>query len=295
MGVVRIRLFVLLALPALCVADSVVQLLERSTIAKIRDYERTFDGALGMAAIDLQTRSQFSLNGDVLFPQASSIKIPILMRMFQAARDGEFRMTDRITLTGKDLARGSGHLQKELAKGPVTLTVHQLVTAMMETSDNTATNKCIAMVGMDRVNRMLDEMGFVQTRLRRRMMDEDSVARGLENISTPLEMARIVERIHRGRVVDEKAGAEMIAIMRKVKAGIRAAVPDGIETASKPGAVPGVKCETGIVYAPNRPFVVSVMSTFVNEKSAAVEDVTRIVYAHFEKLGRANAWGHRHR
>jgi hypothetical protein len=56
-----------------------------------------------------------------------------------------------------------------------------------------------------------------------------------------------------------------------------------------------VKCETGIVYAPNRPFVVSVMSTFVNEKSAAVEDVTRIVYAHFEKLGRANAWGHRHR
>jgi len=204
-------------------------------------------------------------------------------------------MSDKITLSGKDLAGGSGHLQKELAKGPVTLTVQELVTAMMETSDNTATNKCIGMVGMDRVNRMLDEMGFVQTRLRRRMMDADSVARGLENISTPIEMARIVERIYRGRVVDEKASAEMIAIMRKVKADIRGAVPEGVQTASKPGAVPGVKCETGIVWAPNRPFIISVMSTFVNGKSAAVEDVTRIVYAHFEKLGRANEWGHRHR
>jgi beta-lactamase class A len=284
-----------LALCQFCFADSVLDLLERNTLARIRSYERGFDGALGVAVIDLHTGREFSLNGDVLFPQASSIKIPILIRMFQAARDGEFRMSGPVTLTREDLAGGSGHLQKELANGPVTLTVYDLVTAMMETSDNTATNKCIAMLGMERVNRMLDEMGFVHTRLRRRMMDADSVARGLENISTPREMVRIVERIYGGRAVDEKASGEMIAIMRKVKAGMRAAVPDGIATASKPGAVPGVKCETGIVYTPNRPFVISVMSTFTGDSSTAVADVTRIVYAHFEKLGAANEWGHRRR
>ena len=291
----RIALLALLALPALSPAESVIDLLERGTVARIRDYGRVFDGAVGVAAIDLQTGREFSVNGDVVFPQASSIKIPILMRMYQAARDGEFRTADTVTLTVKDLTGGSGHLQKELAKGPLTLTVHQLVTAMMETSDNTATNKCIAMVGMDRVNRMLDEMGLVSTRLRRRMMDAEAVARGLENISTPVEMARIVERIYRGRVVDEKAGGEMIAIMRKVNSAMRKAVPQGVDTASKPGGVPGVKCETGIIWAPNRPFILSVMSTFVSDQSTAVEDVTRIVYAHFEKLGRANEWGHRHR
>jgi beta-lactamase class A len=151
------------------------------------------------------------------------------------------------------------------------------------------------MVKMDRVNRMLDEMGFLSTRLRRRMMDSEAVARGLENVSTPHEMSRIVERIYRSRAVDEKASTAMIGILKKVKADIRKGVPDGVEVASKPGGVPGVKCETGIVYLPRRPFIISVMSTFVDQKSTAVADVTRMVYAHYDKLSHANDWGHAYR
>jgi beta-lactamase class A len=294
--VISFRLAAVLTLvPPLGAVDAVLDLLERGTIAKIRRYERAFDGALGMAAVDLATGRHFAVNGDVLFPQASSIKIPILMRMFQAERDGDFRWSDRLTLTSKDMAGGSGRLQEELAKGPVTLTIRDLIAAMIETSDNTATNKCIDLVKMERVNRMLDEMGFLQTRLRRLMMDGGAVARGLENVSTPLEMVGIVERIFRGRVVDDKAGAEMIAIMKRVRADMRKAVPAEVEVASKPGSVPGVRCETGIVYLPHRPFAISVMSTFAKDGGAAVEEITRIVYAHFDKLARANVWGHRYR
>lgn len=290
-----LRLLALLALPALCAADSLIDLLERNTISRIRAYEQSLDGALGVAVIDLEAGREFAINGDVLFPQASSIKIPILMRAFQAERDGEFRLGDKVTLTSKDLVGGSGHLQKTLANGPMTLTIEDLLTAMVETSDNTATNKVIGMVKMDRVNRMLDEQGFLNTRLRRRMMDSEAVARGLENVSTPREMAHIVERIYHGRAVDEKASAAMIGILKKVKADMRKGVPDGVDVASKPGGVPGVKCETGIVYVPGRPFIISVMSTFVDEKSTAVADITRIVYAHYDKVARANQWGHAYR
>jgi beta-lactamase class A len=137
-------------------------------------------------------------------------------------------------------------------------------------------------------------MGLVKTRLRRRMMDAEAVAKGLENVSTPIEMARLAEAIYRGAAVDEKASAAAIGIMKRVNAGIRRSVPEGVETASKPGGVPGVKCETGIVYA-RRPFAISVMATFADEKSRPVEEVTRMVYVHFEKLGRANEWGHFYR
>jgi beta-lactamase class A len=126
------------------------------------------------------------------------------------------------------------------------------------------------------------------------MFDGDAVERGLENISTAREMARLMALIYQGRAIDENASRQMLGILKKVKAAMRSAVPAGVETASKPGSVPGVTCETGIVYAPKRPFVLSVMSTFADGKSTAVADVTRIVYAHFETLGRANEWGHQY-
>jgi beta-lactamase class A len=82
--------------------------------------------------------------------------------------------------------------------------------------------------------------------------------------------------------------------MKLVKGGMRRAVPSEAVIASKTGGVPGVKCETGIVYAPGRPFALSVQSTFLHggEQRDPVEEVTRVVYRYFQRLGAANAFGH---
>ena len=53
----------------------------------------------------------------------------------------------------------------------------------------------------------------------------------------------------------------------------------------------GVRCETGIVYLPGRPFVLSVMSSFVVGEENPVEEVTRLVYAYFERLASGNRYG----
>jgi beta-lactamase class A len=164
---------------------------------------------------------------------------------------------------------------------------------MIEWSDNTATNKCIALAGMDDVNRMMDELGLPHTRLRRKMMDSTAVARGEENLSTPEEMARLVETIYRGKLVDHAASREMVEILKKVEGGIHEGLPLDIETASKTGELPGARGETGIVFLEGRPFVLSVMSAFIDDRRTPVPEVTRIVYRYFEKLAGANAWGNR--
>jgi beta-lactamase class A len=286
--------FFLLACRLTCAQTTVAHLLAEATLARIRAYDELVDGVLGVAAIDLNTGRTLSYHGDVVFPQASSIKIPIMIQMYRSARAGEFRFTDSVTLTADDLVGGSGRLRHELKKGPVTLTVTDVVRAMIEHSDNTATNKCIRMVRTERVNRMLDELGFPSTRLRRMMMDRAAAGRNEENISTPLEMARLVELIYRGKVVDKEACLEMLETMKLVKAAMRKGVPQGVEVASKPGSVRGVKCETGIIFLPRRPFVLSVMSTYLGDNTKTpVTEVTGIVYAYFEKLARANHYGHR--
>jgi beta-lactamase class A len=268
-------------------------LLEQKLAEKIRKLYDSLDGVLGVAAIDLATGRTISYNGGVSFPQASSIKIPILIQVFRAARAGEIRWEDSVTLREKDLAGGSGHLQERVKKGPVTLTIRELARAMIEDSDNLATNKLIDMAGMERVNQLLEELGLWGTRLQRRMMDSAAAARDEENISTPIEMARLVETIYRGRAVDQAASAEMLALMKLVKADFRKAVPAQIEVASKPGDVPGVHCESGVVFLPKRPFVLSVMSTLLGEGVNPVPEVVSLVYAHFERLDASNRYGNR--
>lgn len=269
---------------------TVSDLLREKTLAEIRACDEKFGGVLGVVAIDLATGQTISYHGDVVFPQASSIKIPIMIQIFRAEREGKFRFSDAVTLTAKDVAEGGG-LETQLKEGPVTLTISELVRRMIQNSDNTAANKCIEMAGMDRVNQTLDELGLRATRLRRKMMDVAAARRNDENVATPLEMARLMELIYRGKVIDEKASRQMLTILKLVNDDMRRAVPDSVEVASKPGELPGVRCETGVVFVPQRPFALSVASAYLPDLRSPVGDITRIVYTYFDKLGRSNRFG----
>lgn len=285
---------------AICIAtpcasqESVETLLERKTLAAIAKFDSEFDGAFGMAAIDLNSGRMFSYHGNTVFAQASSIKIPILVRAFQLADQGKLNLDERITMTRADIAGGSGELQKRLAAGDITLTWREVATAMIESSDNAATNKLIARVEMASVNRLMDEMGFLQTRLRRIMIDSKAAQNDLENVSTPIEMARLVELLYHGKAVNADASKQMLDIMSLVKADMRKAVPEAVRVSSKPGGLQGVSCETGIVFLDKRPFALSVMGTGIADGVVSpVGPVTQIVLKHFERLAKSNSFGHR--
>jgi beta-lactamase class A len=104
-------------------------------------------------------------------------------------------------------------------------------------------------------------------------------------------MAKIAELIYRGKAVDPDSSRRMTDILKLVSADFRAAIPASIPVASKPGEVTGVRCETGIVYVRQRPFVLSVASSFLTEPENPVPEVARAGYEHFAKLARSNKFG----
>jgi beta-lactamase class A len=284
---IRIILAVSFAAPLLLAETPVQHLLENKLRAHIQVLDDALPGVLGVATIDLASSHTFSYNGDAVFPTASSIKIPILVEMFKTVKD----LDQKVTITPAESVGGSGRLQEQLKKGPVTLTIRQLITAMIEWSDNTATNKCIAIVHMERVNQLLAGLGFRATRLRRIMMDTAAAERGEENVSSPNEMARFVELLYRGKLASPDATRQMIDIMKLVKADMRRVIPANIAVASKTGELEGVRCETGVIYLEHRPFIISVFSTFLDENANPVGDVTKMVFDFFQKLGASNDVG----
>src|SRR5262249_59124561 len=123
------------------------------TLQRIRGFDARFDGVLGVAAVDLSDGHTFSHNGDTVFTTASSIKVPILIELFQAGRRRQLRFSDRVTLTPKDATGGDGSLQIPLRKGEdVTLTGEDLARSMILGRYNTAPNNLIPPVAIDPLN-----------------------------------------------------------------------------------------------------------------------------------------------
>jgi beta-lactamase class A len=280
-----------------CVLDgetAVQRLLEdRMLFRRIRAISESVHGPLGVATIDLRSGRVFVFNGEAEFPAASTIKIPILVELFREADAGQLRLSGQVTLSPQDSVGGDGVLKDQLASGPVTLSIRDLIATMIEHSDNAATNRCISLAGMDRVNRLLAETGMRATHLRRVMMDSAAAARDDENTSSPLDMARFVESLYRGRLASAGATRDMVDILKRVDADVRKAIPAGIPVASKYGDLTGVHCEVAIVYLPDRPFILSVYSSFLDDGENPVPAVANAAFEYFRKLASSNQFGNR--
>jgi beta-lactamase class A len=132
---------------------------------------------------------------------------------------------------------------------------------------------------------------LLQTRLRRIMLDQAAASRDEENVSTPREMARLAALLYQHKLAGPAPTMDMLAMMKLVKADFREAIPAHVEVAAKPGELTGVRCETGVIYLKGRPFVLSVMTTYLGKEESQVPAVARILYDHFERLARGNRYG----
>lgn len=71
-------------------------------------------------------------------------------------------------------------------------------------------------------------------------------------------------------------------------------LPEDLPVANKPGSLEGVRNDSGIVYVPGRPFVISVMTGYLQDERASERTIGRIAaaaYRCFERLGRASPYG----
>lgn len=279
-----------------CAETAVTHLWQDKLEEKLHLLDHSLNGALGVAAIDLVSGNVILYHGEVQFPTASSIKIAIMIQLFRDVHAGRVHFTDTRTLTPKDNAGGSDSpLQKVLDKGgTASVSVHDLLENMIVYSDNSATNQLIDIVGMERVNVLVRSLGVYNTALRRKMMDSAAAAVGNENISTPLDLATLLRMIYDGSAADAESCHAMLEVMEKVNNGyMRGALPPGTVIASKPGDLDGVRCEAGLILLPKRPFIVTVMSSWLDDGVNPVPDATRAVYQYFFKLAHSNAWGRR--
>ena len=270
------------------------QILWQKLGASIQDVDQHLDGVMGVAIEDLTTGDHFFLHEDEVFAQASSIKITVLANLYLQAQQGKLKLTDLYTVQSSDLVPDSD-IMNGLTPGVTRITLRDLATMMVAVSDNSATNVLIDRVGMSNVNAMLDSLGLTHTRLRRKMMDLQAAKEGRENISTPREMMTLLDAIHHGKVLDKDSTADFFKVLSTNKdSWIPRDLPPGLRIANKPGALEGVRNDSGIVFVEGRPYVICVMTSFLRNEREGEEAITKVSLATwrmFDRLGRATEYG----
>jgi beta-lactamase class A len=260
-----------------------------------RQISETFSGVMGIQFVDLTDGTRVGVNEQLVFPQGSAIKVPILIELFRQAEARPELLRQRQRVTAASRTAGSG-VMGQFADGSSELSNEDLAVLMVVLSDNTATNLLIDAVGMESVTRTMAALGFPQTRLRRRMIRPEASARGEENVSTPREAADIMMRLARCDLPVSRAACGRIRQILEIPKSdaAHAAVPGDVAVASKPGSIEGVATVWAIVAVPDRPFVITAMTNYGGgDGDDAITRATRAAYEYATRLARSTPNGAR--
>lgn len=266
----------------------------------VEQENRQLDGTMGVAITDLTDGRTFALNANHVFATASSIKVAVLAELYRQEQQseagviGKAKLSDPYTVDEKDLVADSW-IMGGLTPGVTRVTDRDLATFMVAVSDNSATNVLIDRVGMPQVNALLDSLGLRQTRLQRKMMDVRAAQEGRENIATPAELMSLLAALYQKKVLNPKLTDDFFKVLGIHKeSDIPRYIPEDVVCANKPGELAGVRNDVGVVFVPNRPFVIAVMTGYLKHERDGNDAIARIAgaaYEYFDRVARSSQYG----
>ncbi len=253
------------------------------TAAVVRNLAQDCGGSVSVSVRNISNAFDISFNEGIRMGSASTIKVPIIVEAMRQARDGRLSLDAEYSVSAEKRCAGSGvitHLHEGLV-----LTLKDLLTLMIITSDNTATNMCIDIVGMDRVNAMLGEFGYQGTALNRRMYDWDALSQGRDNWIVAEEITDLLARIALGEAVGDGYDKLILDIMHKQLYSdvLGMFLPEGV-LANKTGSVNQFVHDCGVVTTPEFSYAIAVLTADVPSAGEARLTIGRISKVIFDAV-----------
>lgn len=218
---------------------------------------RDFKGSAGIYVKNLRTGESLSVNADTLFPTASMIKVPILVGVMDRIERGD--LSDTMTLVYRDSLLYEGEDILGSFKNGEKISLGKVMMLMLTMSDNTASLWLQSLAGRgDRINEILDSLGFRDTRVNSRTTGRESHRRMYGwGQTTPREMAGLMEMIVSKKLYSTRRSDEMLRLLsRNFWDDVSLSqIPAGVFTASKNGAVDASRSEVVFVNAAGNPYI----------------------------------------
>ena len=232
------------------VVQSPAQKTDKKLQRQISGMVKGFNGDIGIYIKNLRNNKIISIQADTVFPTASMVKIPILIGVMDKIEKKELddhqvlQYRDSLLYAGVDLL-GSFKDTERVELGKVMM-------LMLTMSDNTASLWLQSLAGTGtRINQIMEGLGLVQTRVNSRTPGrEENRSRYGWGQTTPFEMATLMEKLVKGKVISPERSAEMIRMLGRNYWDEYAIsqIPSDVFVASKGGAVDASRSEILFVH-----------------------------------------------
>lgn len=248
----------------------------------------------GVAYRGLGSGREILLNPDVEFHAASTMKVPIMARLFRMAERGELSLDDSLPVTNRftSIHDGSSYrLSPEDDSDPELyekvgdrVPIRELVRRMIARSSNLATNELIRLADAGATRAMLEEIGAGGLQVLRGVEDIPAYRHGMNNTTTARALMELLSALARGHLAGPEATREMMSILeaQHFNDGIPAGLPDTVDVAHKTGWITGIVHDAAVVDPPGAPPYVLVVLTRGDVEAErarrAVADVSRMIW-----------------
>ncbi len=226
-----------------CLAQSNLNAAARAKLrAEMADIAQVTHGPVGAAAVIVESGTVVSLHGEQRFPMQSVYKLPIGMALLHQVDLGRLTLNQPVRIRQSDLvppSRGSP-IRDKYPHG-TTMTVFELLQAMMTVSDGTASDILLNLAGGPvRVTGYLRGLGvrdIVVATSERAMAGSEQVQ--YRNWATPDAMVRLLCALQQGRGLSASSRRLLLGLITGSTTGpdrIRGLMPVGTVVAHKTGS-----------------------------------------------------------
>ncbi len=233
----------------------------------------------GMFFLDLDTGNYLDINGDRVFPAASTIKLPILLAYFQDLDAGKVSLDETLVMRRDLMTNGSGTMQYKRAG--TKFSARETVTKMITISDNTATNMIIDRLGgIAKLNQRFRSWGLKDTVIRKLLGD----FRGT-NTTSSKDMVRLLALLTKEKLLSPSSQEQALEILHNTvtRTLLPAGLGPGADIAHKTGDIGFLIGDAGMITMPNgkrylagifvrRPYKDSRGRDFIRQVSGLVYD-----------------------
>ncbi len=194
----------------------------------------------------LNSGQVWSYQTDQQMTAASLIKLPVVAAFYQQVESGEYNLADSYTLKSEDKHSGGQLVDQEVG---TEITWQRILELAFSQSDNTAFRILRKELGEELINRKMNDWGMVQTDLDK-------------NLTTADDICIFFEKLYNQELVDETYQQMMIEDLTNTKYEdqIPAGIPEGIQVAHKVGYEERAVSDAGIIFVPDNPFTMVIMS-----------------------------------
>jgi beta-lactamase class A len=249
---------------------------------------------IGVSFYDYHHRTGGGYHADRWFHAASTIKVPVLLGVFDAIEHGKLQAYSRVHVRNRFLSAADGQPYRvdsgrdsnaEVhAHVGRTLQVRELARHMIATSSNLATNLLIDLVGLDQIRGTLERFGLDGIELRRGVEDMPAYEQDINNEVTAEGLLEAFRTLLDPHHFSPDLRQEMLDILhaQEFRSGIPAGLPLEAKVAHKTGEISTVAHDAGIVFLPDRePYVVVILTEWKPEVSGrkdTIAAVSRLLY-----------------